>query len=61
MAEEQGEPSNIDRLLKHLDSGSLAENLVSARRDGADPLDAMKAVLATRLEIARERLDGSAD
>ena len=53
--------TNVDRLLKHLRTGSLARQLVEAHAsaDGATPpADSARAVLLARLAQARGSLDG---
>jgi len=49
------EPTNVERLLKHLDEGSLARRLVEAHRDRGvvNAADAVSAALKTRLEEVR--------
>lgn len=55
------EPDNVDRLLKHLKTKSLAALVVRAHRGSSEPEEAVQAVLAVRLQEVRARLDGSAD
>ena len=61
MLDEAKSQDNVDRLLKHLEDGSLAAQLVRAHRDHAvaDPAEAMKIVLKERLVQVRENLDGT--
>lgn len=63
MPVESGQTSNIDRLLAHLDDGSLAARLVRAHRDSEEggTAEGLKAVLSDRLEQMRAKLDGGAD
>ena len=51
--------NNSDRLLTHLEDGSLAYRLVQAHRDRdiADPVEPMRAVLRERLEQVRASID----
>ncbi len=63
MPDEADPIDNVDRLLKHLKDDSLAAQLVRAHRapQPGDPAASMKAILAERLEQAKETLDGAAD
>ena len=57
---EKAEPkNNSDRLLTHLEDGSLAYRLVRAHcdRDIADPGESMKTVLRERLQRVRGSID----
>jgi hypothetical protein len=57
---EKAEPkNNYDRLMMHLEDGSLASRLVQAHRDRdiANPAESMKAVLRERLEQVRQSID----
>ena len=59
-AEDNSKPrNNSDRLLTHLETGSLAYRLVQAHRDRdiADPAESMKAVLREQIERVRWSLD----
>ena len=51
--------SNSDRLLGHLDEGSLAYHLVQAHRDReiSNPMESIKAVIQERLEQVRKSID----
>lgn len=51
--------NNSDRLLKHLDEGSLAYRLVQAHRDRGttDPAESIKSILQKRLDQVRRNLD----
>ncbi len=58
---EKAEPkSNYDRLLTHLEDGSLAYQLVQAHcdHDTTDPTESMMTVLRERLGQARRSIDG---
>ena len=61
MTDEVEVPDNVDRLVQHLQDGSLAAQLVQAHRatDAAGPADAKKAVLKARLDQVREDLDAN--
>lgn len=49
---------NVDRLLQHLDAGSLAAQLVEAHRSKSDAPDKdMRAILKARLQQAKEALE----
>lgn len=57
---EKAEPmNNPDRLLKHLNEGSLAYRLVQAHRDrgATDPAESIKTILQERFEQARRNID----
>ena len=57
---EKAEPrNNFDRLLTHLEDGSLAYRLVRAHRvhDAADPAEPMRTVLRERLEQVRRSIE----
>jgi len=55
--------NNSERLLTHLEDGSLAARLVRAHRnsDPAHRAESMKAVLQERLERVRGSIDGTED
>jgi hypothetical protein len=59
MPDEANPQNNYDRLLKHLQAGSLAARLVRAHRtpEAGGPAEAMKAVLKERLAHVREKID----
>ena len=61
--DETKEPDNFQRLLTHLQAGSLAAQLVHAHSDPGkgDRLKLMKAVFAKRLPDVREVLSGTED
>ena len=63
MTEENQPSENIDRLLRHLNEGSLAARLVRARRDrtAEDGSRAMEEVLDDRLRRTREALSDGED
>ena len=50
--------SNSDRLLQHLDGGTLASQLVQAHKAADDPLKGLKEALAARLEQVRQHVGG---
>jgi hypothetical protein len=51
-------PSNLERLLRHLDQETLASDLVKARLASVDA-DALRRVIRERLEARRSALAGS--
>jgi hypothetical protein len=55
--------TNIDRLLKHLKPGSLAERLAKAARDAeaGNSAEAMANVIKSRLEEVRSEIGGAPD
>jgi hypothetical protein len=61
MREKMEPRNNYDRLLTHLEDGSLAYRLVQAYRDRdiTHPVGSMKAVLLERLEQVRGCIDNS--
>ena len=63
MSDEKDSMDNINRLLEHLDNGSLAARLVREYLEGQqhDPASGVKAALVERLEQIRKKLDGPTD
>lgn len=55
--------TNYDRILKHLEDGSLASLLVKAHQDhkSTSPMESIKTVIRKQLEQVRKKIDHSKD